>query len=90
MTNRFDLKCECGDKSHIAVVEFDCSGGWYDSLTVGLGMNHYLPWYKRLVIGFKYVFGMDNTFQQYVEVVCDKESVQQLSEWIETVKPQMQ
>lgn len=27
------------------------------TIYVEIGLNHFLPWYKRLVIGIKYIFG---------------------------------
>lgn len=48
-------------------------------------MCHYLPWYKRLFIGVKYIFGIDNTYCQYTESVVNKEEMVRLSEWIDNV-----
>lgn len=79
----FDIKCSCGyNRDHLTrlVLSED-----FEDVIIGSGMCHYLPWYKRLFIGVKYIFGIDNTFSQYVESVVSKEEMVRLSEWIDNV-----
>jgi len=55
--NELLLRCECYDVSHIV------SLGYFDDdddkdgfgITVAFKMSH--PWYKRLWVGLKYIFG---------------------------------
>lgn len=90
MSERFDLKCACGDtKEHIAIFDFD-EQDWKDTLSVGLYLNHYLPWYKRLVLAVKYVLGIDNTYQHYVEGIYNKDEVARLRDWLNTVHDKME
>lgn len=69
------FKCECGSPHHIIVVSHDIFV-WRDEpdtvevdedVYIHTGMNHYLPWYKRLIIGLKYILGIDNTHCMYSE-----------------------
>lgn len=89
MTERYDLKCECGDtKDHLVILEFD-EQDWKDTVTIGLYMNHYLPWYKRLVNAVKYVFGIDNTYQHYVEAMYNKKTIGELRKWLDQIHGRM-
>lgn len=79
----FDIKCACGyNRDHLTrlVLSED-----FEDVIVGSGLNHYLPWYKRLTIAVKYVLGIDNTHCQYTESVVSKEEMVRLSEWIDNV-----
>lgn len=87
--NKFDLECDCADKDHaIRFTHFiNDEGG--DDFTVNATMTHYLPWYKRLLPGIRYIIGIDNTFITHVELfIGDREKlgelVRTLTEWYRT------
>ena len=52
--------CECGKFDHTLRFILDLDENSIipiPTIYAELGLNHYLPWYKRLIIGIKYVFG---------------------------------
>jgi hypothetical protein len=82
-------RCHCGDdKDHLIDYKF-FGDEWTDMICVGAAMNHYLPWYKRMGIAFKYLFGIDNTYCHYVESLYDKETAVKLRDWLNDVIPKM-
>lgn len=60
----FTFKCDCGEATHNTKVWVDKEN---DEVLIYASLNHYLPWYKRLPVAFKYLLGIDNTFVQYEE-----------------------
>jgi hypothetical protein len=85
--NRFEdfkeaiITCDCGDLvNHILYINEDDDG----FISLNLALNHFLPWYKRVVVACKYVLGLDNTYFHYVELVIrkDSEDVKQLMEFL--------
>lgn len=86
MQDSFDLKCNCEyNRDHLTRFEL-CDD--FEDVIVGSSMNHYLPWYKRVVIGLKYILGIDNTYQ-YTESIVNKEEMVRLYEWVENVVVRM-
>ena len=86
------FKCECGTPDHIFIVSHDMFV-WRDDpdtveveedIYVHTGMNHYLPWYKRLVIAFKYILGIDNTNCIYSESYINVEDASKLIDILKT------
>lgn len=85
------LKCHCGDdREHLITFKFyDQDKDWNDFVIANAALNHYLPWYKRVPIALKYLFGIDNTHCHYVESIYDKATMVKLQTWINEVIPQM-
>ena len=66
----FTFKCDCRDNTHNTKVLVDKDN---DEVLLYASLNHYLPWYKRLLPAVKYLFGIDNTFVQYTETYMNVE-----------------
>jgi hypothetical protein len=52
--------CDCSSFNHTLrfVLDLDeMSDMPFPTIYVEMGLNQYLPWYKRLVIGIKYILG---------------------------------
>jgi len=52
--------CDCSHFNHTLrfVLDLDESSiRPIPSIYVEIGLNHYLPWYKRLLVGIKYILG---------------------------------
>jgi hypothetical protein len=63
--------CDCGSREHLMVAEII---DWTSpdlpkeyELMFSLQLNHYLPWYKRVWFGIKYIFGIK--LQTWYDVV---------------------
>lgn len=52
-TEFFD--CACHSKEHLIAFEYVPDD---NLLSTHISLNHYLPWYKRIVVAFKYVFSI--------------------------------
>ncbi len=79
--------CRCGghSKDHDVVFQYWPDPQYGDEFTINTGLNHYLPWYKRLLVAIRYVLGIDNTFYAYVESTLDKQEVQKLHTYLSNV-----
>lgn len=52
------LDCECGSAEHIirfSLYDWDTD---FPEFLVEVQASHFLPWYKRLVVSIKYLFGI--------------------------------
>lgn len=62
LDNEKYFNCSCADFSHTLrfVIDLD-RGSDYPIPTIytETKLNHYLPWYKRIWIGIRYIFGND-------------------------------
>ena len=67
ITNRHPhyIECECGDFAHIIRFTIDDEYTCESPISLETRLNHYLPWYKRLVQAVRYLFGVDTTYCQY-------------------------
>ena len=79
--------CDCGGFSKDHTVEFQYwpNSEYGDSFSISTGLAHYLPWYKRLVVGLKYILGIDNTHCFYVETTLGQYEVDRLQKYINKV-----
>ncbi len=84
--------CDCGGYSKDHTVEFqywpDKEHG--DTFYISSALAHYLPWYKRLAIGLKYILGIDNTHCFYVETTLGQNEVLRLQKYINDVASEFQ
>lgn len=54
---KFHLDCECGSPEHITRYSlWDWGPDFPPEMMVELQASHYLPWYKRIAVAFKYIF----------------------------------
>lgn len=85
----FIIRCDCREmREHsIHVAQYNM-GSEYDDANIGqcvinMSMESYLPWYKRVWVGFKYMFNSTDHLQ-FIDTVVDvevlKELVQQLDD----------
>lgn len=83
------LTCECGDPTdHVVYLSQDNDNDWGDykigHCLISTSLNHCLPFWKRIVLGFKYILGIDNTYIFYTETVLKvkdlKDAVSQLKD----------
>ena len=68
-----DLYIECDCMSFDHVVRFQDMGD--DGINIDIRLNHYLPWYKRVWYGARYILGLNaRTGWQYdtVEIYGEK------------------
>jgi len=71
--------CDCGDISHQFVISMDTISKDWEYVGVEVKLNRNLPWYKRLVVAFRYLFRMHpSRFGDYDEVILNKHHAPQL------------
>lgn len=75
--------CDCGSREHLMMVELI---DWVDpgfppdqELLFSLQLNHYHPWYKRVWLGLKFMFGAKDRTWHDVTLV-KKADVERLKE----------
>lgn len=81
------LECNCGSQvdHFVRVSKWPKSEieGDVDLFYVHSQLNHYLPWYKRIPLAFRYLFGIDNTFCHYIETLLTVDQVKELATWLD-------
>ncbi len=53
---RTHIDCVCDDPNHLVTFVYDPENG---EVSVNTFVNDYHPWYKRIWLGIKYMFGAD-------------------------------
>ena len=69
------LLCDCHHKEHLLSVDYDKQT---NSVEIGLKLNQYLPWYKRIWIAIKYVFGWKATATDWDDFVLSKTAADEI------------
>lgn len=68
------FECQCRSPEH--TIRF-----WYDAREVELStevqLNHYLPWWKRVLAAVKYVFGI-STYPHFDSFIMKSDDVERL------------
>lgn len=61
--------CQCYDFSHLIRLTLEDDGEIY----IDIKLNHFLSFYKRLIIALKYIFAFDISNGHYYDTVMLKE-----------------
>lgn len=69
MSERVVVFCNCSGLDHNVVFDYDEQ---YGELIIHAQLNHYLPWYKRIPLAIRYIFGYDTHRCHYIETVLLK------------------
>ena len=73
MSDRLYIECQCTDPYHVVIFDKTYYDDEYE-LSLFVGLNKFQPWYRRIVIGFKYMFGFSYENFEYSEVLVDDEN----------------
>lgn len=65
------IECDCHEPFHQVILDFDQEE---QEVMIYTQMKNYLPWYKRLIAAFKYVFLLDTTRIDYVEALVSSKA----------------
>ena len=68
--------CNCHNLEHHLIFHFDPDDNYNEFMYVNMNLNHYLPWYKRIGLAIKYIFGYKCQYGHYNEVVLDRKQVE--------------
>ena len=75
------VRCECTSAEHTLVFRV-----WNDEIFVETHLSKYLPWYKRVVLAVKYVFGYQCKYGAFAEFIWKKPQAQlvrsMLTDWL--------
>jgi len=74
--------CGCGDTSHHLIFtpdEEDPEVWLYYQLDLK-------PWYKRIFLGFKYIFGFQSKYGMYGELLINETNIDKFEEIIDHIK----
>lgn len=90
-TKHEEFKCSCGNWQDYIVAEYDRmdfgekhgDNRLHDSLYFYTQMNHYLPWYKRLVNAVRYVVGYESKWIHWSETLLSHKDAIRLKELLE-------
>lgn len=69
------LICSCGSKEHQLIIQKDEDTTSFVYLSVHLRP---LPWYKRIKLAIKYIFGYKSCYGAFEEFIFDKSHVDKL------------
>ena len=82
------IECDCCSMDHILKFTIeDWDGDNKPILTASLFLNNsYRSFWKRMVLAFKYLFGISHKNYEYVDIILNDKSVQKLETIIEEYK----
>lgn len=81
--------CQCGSLEHQVLFQFDPTEGYNDSLYINVALNHFYPWYKRIWLGIKFMFGHECRYGHYDEIMLNREAVVRIRDRFNSVLKQM-
>jgi hypothetical protein len=73
--------CDCHSLTHIARVTVWEDDTFPPEVYFDVAVNHYIPWYKRLPLAIKYLFGIRD--MDYTSVALTDESLSRLKAIVE-------
>jgi hypothetical protein len=77
------IECECSLAEHILRISVDDMFDYEAPLIVEMRLSHFMPWYRRIVLAFKYIFKMDTKLCQYEETIIPQSSFPKLRDIID-------
>jgi hypothetical protein len=70
------FECQCSDYNHVFRFCHDLSD---NSVMLEVNINHYLPWYKRVLEAIRYVFKMDRVHGHFDVTIMRPEDMNNLA-----------
>lgn len=70
--------CKCGSLEHQVIFQFDPDPGYNDMMYINVHLNPDRPWYRRIGLAIKYIFGYKSSYGHYNEVVLDRAQVERI------------
>lgn len=84
--DRYFIECCCGSIEHLLIFEI-WDKKMMDHISVYFSGNWKQVWYRRIWIGFKYIFGK-KPYCWSDEVLINSHNLKQLEEFVELLKSQ--
>lgn len=75
------LECECSDTGCMGRIYRDNDPEW-DTVSINVQLNPYLPWYRRVVEAFKYVFNMQGQKCHWGDILIPANRRQEVADFI--------
>jgi len=79
------LSCACGSPTHHIQYYID-GDKEYRVVYLYTTLNKERPWYYRVCDAFRYLFGFENKYGMYAEVVLGEDSLEELEEIYKYIK----
>ena len=77
------IECGCRNPDHLLIMSYDIEDDDFDDLFIYKGLNHYLPFWKRLIIGVRYILGMRNKHKiHFAETVVNEDEVKEMKKFL--------
>lgn len=83
------IECECDSGEHVLRVTAESEQdewGW-PPLNVEVFLVHWRPWYKRVWVAIRYVFGYKSRFGHFDTICINREQAEKLVTVIRSVYP---
>jgi hypothetical protein len=77
------LQCGCHNIGHLLKIgKFEDEEDYYVTVT----LDHFLPWYKRLVLGIRYILGRKPDNIMFVEIWMNRHQMDEIFKFAEETK----
>ena len=76
----YTVRCACSSAEHALFVHLID-----DTVYLQIRMNP-LPWYKRIVSAFQYLFGIERWYGDYEEAILDQSNIKDVKRLIKTLQ----
>lgn len=84
MTQTEHFECACHSKEHLLAFEYFPE---HQEVYTHIQLNHYLPWYQRIVVAFKFVFTLKHNGRSDWDVwMLHHSDIQRLKELFNSLK----
>ena len=79
--NSYFIECACYSFEHIGRLTFDD-----EDMAIDVRINHYLGFWKRLQIAFKYLFKISDSSGNYNTIIIKQEQIPDIIKMLEEAK----
>lgn len=86
-TLKHTVQCGCGSPvDHLITMIYSPDVSYGDAFFMYAELNHYLPWYKRLVLAWKYIRGTNNKNCHHTETyITNEQEVVKMRDYLNEV-----
>ena len=78
--------CQCDSIEHTLIATYDEQEDLEPWVSLSVHLKQYFPWYKRIWVAIKYIFGHQSNYGAFDEFIFKKEDVNKLQKIVDYLK----
>lgn len=72
------FSCSCYDIRHNIAVDGEPDDPDYDEVEIHVSLNHWLPWYSRIIPAARFLLGLEDRRSHYCCVLLTQEDIKRM------------